>query len=186
MLPAHAHYVIIGAGIHGLSTAMHLAQGAQGARKVRRCGGGTRIVVLDKTGHRRRRLGHRVRRRAQQLLPAGDARADGAFGVGLGTRSRGVQLPSGRLHADQPRGDARAGRHDLRAAEGDRLRVRLHRRRSRVDALHARDSSTTGRRRTSRRCCTKSAAATRTTWRRCAASRARPRRWASRSSPASR
>ena len=25
-LPPHAHYVIIGAGIHGLSTAMHLAQ----------------------------------------------------------------------------------------------------------------------------------------------------------------
>jgi methylglutamate dehydrogenase subunit A len=48
-LPASARYVIVGAGIHGLSTSMHLAQklkaqgktvGAQGAR----------IVVLDKTG----------------------------------------------------------------------------------------------------------------------------------------
>ena len=48
-LPSHAHYVMIGAGIHGLSTAMHLAQKLKtkgtpvGAR-------GTRIVVLDKTG----------------------------------------------------------------------------------------------------------------------------------------
>ena len=47
-LPAHAHYVIIGAGIHGLSTAMHLAQKLKirgtpvGAR-------GRRIVVLDKS-----------------------------------------------------------------------------------------------------------------------------------------
>jgi glycine/D-amino acid oxidase-like deaminating enzyme len=47
-LPSAAQYVIIGAGIHGLSTAMHLAQ------KLRVRGGsvganGTRIVVLDKT-----------------------------------------------------------------------------------------------------------------------------------------
>ena len=47
-LPLHARYVIIGAGIHGLSTALHLAErirargGAIGAR-------GTRIVVIDKT-----------------------------------------------------------------------------------------------------------------------------------------
>ncbi|HEV2040690.1 MAG TPA: FAD-dependent oxidoreductase, partial [Casimicrobiaceae bacterium] len=48
-LPSHAQYLMIGAGIHGLSTAMHLAQRLKakgtsiGAR-------GTRIVVLDKTG----------------------------------------------------------------------------------------------------------------------------------------
>ena len=48
-LPATAHYVIIGAGIHGLSTAMHLAQRLQAQGKtVGRSG--TRIVVLDKTG----------------------------------------------------------------------------------------------------------------------------------------
>ena len=48
-LPAAADYVVIGAGVHGLSTSMHLAQRlrAQG----RRIGaGGTRIVVLDKAG----------------------------------------------------------------------------------------------------------------------------------------
>jgi glycine/D-amino acid oxidase-like deaminating enzyme len=44
--PAHARYVIIGAGIHGLSTAWHLARelAARGG------GGGEDIVVLDKTG----------------------------------------------------------------------------------------------------------------------------------------
>ena len=48
-LPNHARYVIIGAGIHGLSTAMHLALRLK-ARGTTIGAGGTRIVVLDKTG----------------------------------------------------------------------------------------------------------------------------------------
>src|SRR5690349_22263285 len=44
--PAHARYLIIGAGIHGLSTAWHLAQGLQ----ARGAGSGEDILVLDKTG----------------------------------------------------------------------------------------------------------------------------------------
>lgn len=48
-LPTHARYVVIGAGIHGLSTAMHLAQKLK-ARGVTVGPGGRRIVVLDKTG----------------------------------------------------------------------------------------------------------------------------------------
>ena len=52
-LPESSTYVVIGAGIHGLSTAMHLASrlranGKSVGRSVN--GGGTRIVVLDKTG----------------------------------------------------------------------------------------------------------------------------------------
>jgi glycine/D-amino acid oxidase-like deaminating enzyme len=43
-LPEYARYVIVGAGIHGLSTAMHLAQ-----RLHARGDSGARIVVLDKT-----------------------------------------------------------------------------------------------------------------------------------------
>ncbi|MEO5766123.1 MAG: FAD-dependent oxidoreductase, partial [Casimicrobiaceae bacterium] len=48
-LPSHAPYVIIGAGIHGLSTALHLAQ-KLAARGTTVGAQGTRIVVLDKTG----------------------------------------------------------------------------------------------------------------------------------------
>ncbi|MBA3253704.1 MAG: FAD-binding oxidoreductase, partial [Burkholderiaceae bacterium] len=48
-LPSHAHYVVIGAGIHGLSTSMHLAQKLKAKGKA--IGAvGTRIVVLEKTG----------------------------------------------------------------------------------------------------------------------------------------
>ncbi len=45
-LPKHARYVVIGAGIHGLSTAYHLAR----ELKARGQGSGRDIVVLDKTG----------------------------------------------------------------------------------------------------------------------------------------
>jgi len=48
-LPAFARYVVIGAGIHGLSTAMHLAQKLK-AKGLSVGEGGARIVVLDKTG----------------------------------------------------------------------------------------------------------------------------------------
>jgi glycine/D-amino acid oxidase-like deaminating enzyme len=44
-LPSAARFVIIGAGVHGLSTAWHLAKDL----KARRLGDGTQIVVLDKT-----------------------------------------------------------------------------------------------------------------------------------------
>ena len=48
-LPAHANYVVIGAGVHGLSTSMHVA--ARLRAKGRTVGAnGTRIVVVDKTG----------------------------------------------------------------------------------------------------------------------------------------
>src|SRR5260370_41083640 len=45
-LPRHKKYVGIGAGIHGLSTAWHLAK----ELKARGKGSGADIVVLDKTG----------------------------------------------------------------------------------------------------------------------------------------
>ncbi len=44
--PAHSKYVIIGAGIHGLSTAYHLAK----ALKAEGRGDGSDIIVLDKNG----------------------------------------------------------------------------------------------------------------------------------------
>src|SRR6476660_4088727 len=48
-IPDRAEYVIIGAGIHGLSTSMHLAQKLKSLGKTVGAGG-VRIVVLDKTG----------------------------------------------------------------------------------------------------------------------------------------
>ena len=46
MLPSSAKYIVIGAGIHGLSTAFHLAKALQVSNR----GSGREIVVLDKTG----------------------------------------------------------------------------------------------------------------------------------------
>src|SRR5438105_2371121 len=48
-LPPSARYVVIGAGIHGLSTAMHLAGRLQ-VKGTTVGSGSNRIVVLDKTG----------------------------------------------------------------------------------------------------------------------------------------
>ncbi len=44
-MPSHVKYLIIGAGIHGLSTAWHLAEKLEARGK----GGGRDILVLDKT-----------------------------------------------------------------------------------------------------------------------------------------
>ena len=101
--------------------------GAEGARQ----GRWARHPGDRQDRHRGRRQRRRLRRGAQQLLPAGHARADGGMRRGVGKRSEGLQLSPGRLHADQPRGHARRLRRDLSAAEGDRLRVGVHRRRSR-------------------------------------------------------
>ncbi len=45
-LPSHTKYLIIGAGVHGLSTAYHLALALRAQGK----GGGADILVVDKTG----------------------------------------------------------------------------------------------------------------------------------------
>src|SRR4051794_31318303 len=45
-LPSHAAYVIVGAGVHGLSTAYHLAERLILAGR----GSGADVLVLDKTG----------------------------------------------------------------------------------------------------------------------------------------
>ena len=45
VIPKHARYVVVGAGIHGLSTAYHLAKELE----ARGQGSGADIVVLDKS-----------------------------------------------------------------------------------------------------------------------------------------
>jgi len=44
MVPTHSRYVIVGAGVHGLSTAWHLGR----ELRARGLGGGEDILVLDK------------------------------------------------------------------------------------------------------------------------------------------
>src|SRR5260370_38672983 len=46
MLPTHSRYVIVGAGIHGLSTAWHLVR----ELRARGLGDGSDILVIDKRG----------------------------------------------------------------------------------------------------------------------------------------
>src|SRR5256885_15844154 len=45
MIPTHSRYVVIGAGVHGLSTSWHLAR----ELRARGLGGGEDICVLDKS-----------------------------------------------------------------------------------------------------------------------------------------
>src|SRR5947207_6086673 len=45
-LPSRSRYVVVGAGIHGLSTAYHLAK----ELRARGLGSGSDVLVLDKTG----------------------------------------------------------------------------------------------------------------------------------------
>ena len=45
-IPQHSKYVIIGAGIHGLSTAFHLAKSLKASGR----GTGSDIIILDKNG----------------------------------------------------------------------------------------------------------------------------------------
>ena len=134
-LPESAKVVVIGAGVHGLSTSWHLATELE----ARGLGSGADVVVLGQDRRRGGPVGSRLRGDPQQLLPARDARADGAFGPGLGVRPRGVPLPPGGLPAGRTRGDARGRRDDPRAAARDRLHLRPHRGRGRVPRVHGVD-----------------------------------------------
>ena len=109
VVPANVKYAIIGAGIHGLSTAYHLALKLKETGR----GSGKDILVVDKT-----------------------AIAAGASGIACGVVRNNYYQPAmrelmaqcvevwesdpkslflswRRLHADQSRTHAPAGRHDL-------------------------------------------------------------------------
>ena len=135
-LPQSASYVIIGAGIHGLSTAMHLAARLR-AKGVTVGAGSSRIVVLDKTGIGAGASGiacgvvrNNYYQPAMRELMAHsvsvwerDPEAYSYHSVGY------MQISPEVMHAQVG--------NDLRAAEGDRLRIGLHRGRSRVARVHA-------------------------------------------------
>ena len=131
-LPQRADYVVVGAGIHGLSTAYHLAK----ELRTRGAGSGADVVVLDKSKPGAGASGHRVRSRPQQLLPAGDERAHAGVRRGLGVRSSGVPLQLGRVHRARRPGAGVGSRGHVRATGADRLSLRAHHRRGRRRRAH--------------------------------------------------
>ena len=122
---AASPYVVIGAGMHGLSTAYHLALELAAPRARHR----RRRRRRRQGDARRRRHRDRLRRRPQQLLPAGDERADAGVRRGLGVRPGGVPLQRRRLHRARPAGAGARPRRRLRAPGADRLPLGAHRRR---------------------------------------------------------
>ena len=83
-LPSSTKYAVVGAGIHGLSTALHLAQRLKATGK----GSGADILIVDKTAIAAGASGIACGVVRNNYYPAGDARADGAFGRRLGERSQ--------------------------------------------------------------------------------------------------
>ena len=131
-IPRSASYVVVGAGIHGLSTAYHLAQ----ELRTRGLGSGADIVVLDKSRPGRGSVRDRLRRRPEQLLPAGDERAHAGVRRGVGVGSRCVRLQPGRLHRARRLGPGGGPDRDVRAAGAHRLRLRADPRRGRGRRAH--------------------------------------------------
>ena len=105
-----------------------LASRSQGHRRARR--------RQDRSG--RRRVRHRLRRRPQQLLPAGHGRADGRVRGDLGVRPRGVPLPRLGLHRARPGRAGARPRRGPRAPPAHRLRLRADHGRGRRRRAHAR------------------------------------------------
>ena len=131
-VPAGVKYAIIGAGIHGLSTAYHLALKLKETGR----GSGGDILVLDKTAIAAGASGIACGVvRNNYFQPA--MRELMAHSVGVWESDpESLQLSSGRLHADLSGGHARGLRLDLRAAAGDRLSVDLRRGREGFDEVH--------------------------------------------------
>ena len=98
-VPQSVKYAIIGAGIHGLSTAFHLAQMLKKTGR----GSGEDILVVDKTAIAAGASGiacgvvrNNYFQPAMRELMAQSVDS-------LGERRRDLQLSPCRLHADQPR-----------------------------------------------------------------------------------
>ena len=137
-------------------------------------------------GRRRGRVRHRLRRRAQQLLPAGDVRADGRVRRDLGVRPRDAALPRLGLRRARPAVAGARPRRGLRAPAAHRLPVGAAHRRGATCARTCARSTPTGARPASPSASTSTPAASPSTRRRCSASRTRRGRPARRSSRASR
>ena len=100
--PTHAKYVVIGAGIHGLSSAWHLAENLRKSGK----GGGKDILVLDKTGIAAGASGIACGVIRNNYFQPAMRRLMQHSVSGVGQRSPSLQLPPRGLHADQSGADA--------------------------------------------------------------------------------
>ena len=133
-VPSHVDYVIVGAGIHGVSTAWRLAERLiENGEEVE-----GRIVILDKSGIASGASGIACGVvRNNYFQPA--MRRLMAHSVGIWeTDPEGLSYhPVGYMQI-QPRIDARRCRNDLRPAAGNRVRQRLHRGSECQHVIHAR------------------------------------------------
>ena len=110
-------YAVIGAGIHGLSTAWHLAMELEakrhGLRQGHRCAG------QDRPGRRRQR--HRLRLRAQSLHDRAAACDPAPLGRCVDLRPRRLWLPAGGLRLRRRSQPAQGLREAARQPEPRRL-----------------------------------------------------------------
>ena len=121
-MPAGVKYAIIGAGIHGLSTAYHLALRLKETGR----GSGRDILVLDKTAIAAGASGIACGVvRNNYFQPA--MRNSWPTRWACGKAIPGLQLPSRRLHADSPEVMHERLRLDLRAAASHRLSLGVRR-----------------------------------------------------------
>ena len=126
-LPASAKYLVIGAGVHGLSTAWHLAK-EQRAR-----GEEPDVLILDKTGVGAGASGIACGVVRNNYYQPAMSRADGGQRRGLGAGPRGLLVPPGRIRRARRRASQVSDLtevHERQAAH--RLPVRPDRRRAEV------------------------------------------------------
>ena len=123
--PSSVHAVVIGAGIHGLSTAWHLAMELRGRR--RGSGARRRRARQDRAG--RRGLRHRLRLRAQPLHDRAAARDPAPQRRRLEVRPGGFRLPAGGLRLGAARSNQPPTTSGSQEPERRRLSLRPLRRR---------------------------------------------------------
>ena len=108
--PAKAKYVVIGAGIHGLSTAWHLAEGL---KKKNSKGSNNDVVVIDKSGIASGASGIACGVvRNNYFQPAMRELMAHSVEV-LGERPKSISLSPNWLHADKSRKHAKRRLNDL-------------------------------------------------------------------------
>ena len=119
-LPKSAAYVVVGVGMHGMSTAWHLAMALESSGK----GKGSDVVLHRQDRPRCRRDRHRLRLRAQPLHDLAAPHHPAPFGRCLAVGPGQLRLPAGRLRLGGRSQPAGRLREDAQEPERRRLPVR--------------------------------------------------------------